>query len=132
MAAEQLYHRYHARESDAVLALAPQVIFREQYRQLRAPGLIRDDIALALDVAAECADVLAIIRLLLALTEVNERTSALENVNMPALLYEAGRVDEAIAFWRRRDVGRPARAGLRLGCHNSGRPASPPAADCST
>ena len=98
MAAEQLYHRYHARESDAVLALAPQVIFREQYRQLRAPGLIRDDIALALDVAAECADVLAIVRLLLALTEVNERTSALENVNMPALLYEAGRVDEAIAF----------------------------------
>ena len=98
MAGEQLYHRYRARDFNQVLVLAQQATFREQYRQLRSPGLIRDDIALALDVAAERADVLAIIRLLLALTEVNERASALESVDMPALLYEAGLVDEAIAY----------------------------------
>ena len=98
MVGEQLYHRYRARDLTRVLVLAQQATFREQYRQLRSPGLIRDDIALALDVAAERADVLAIIRLLLALAEVNERASALESVDMPALLYEAGLVDEAIAY----------------------------------
>ena len=41
---------------------------------------------------------LAILRLLLALAEVNERTSALEGVNMPALLCDAGLVAEAIAY----------------------------------
>ena len=98
MKAEELYHRYRAHDYEAVLALSQQMTLREQFRQLRSPGLIRDDIALALDVAAERADVLAIIRLLLALTEVNERASALESVDMPALLYEAGLVDEAIAY----------------------------------
>ena len=98
MRAEELYHRYHARDDEAVLALAQQVALREQYRQLRSPGLIRDDIALALDVAAGRADVLAIVRLLLALAEVNERTSALEQVHMPMLLFEAGLVDEAISY----------------------------------
>ena len=98
IAAEELYHRHHARDDDAVLALAQQAALREQYRQFRSPGLIRDDIAIALDVAAARADVLAIVRLLLALTEVNERTLALESINMPALLYEAGLVNEAIAY----------------------------------
>ena len=107
MRAEELYHRYHARDDEAVLALAQQVALREQYRQLRSPGLIRDDIALALDVAAGRADVLATIRLLLALTEVNARMSALEHVNMPMLLYEAGLVDEAIAYCSGETVGVP-------------------------
>ena len=98
MAAEQLYHQYHAHDADAVLALAQQVALRDQYRQFRSHGLIRDDLALALDVAAARADVLAIVRLLLALTEVNQRTLALESINMPALLYEAGLVNEAIAY----------------------------------
>ena len=98
MAAEEMYHRHHARDDDAVLALAQQAALREQYCQFRSPGLIRDDIALALDVAAARADVLAIVRLLLALTEVNARTLALEGVNMPALLYDVGLVDQAVAY----------------------------------
>ena len=98
MAAEQLYHRYGARDGDAVLNLAQQAAFREQYRRLRSPSLIHDDLALSLEIAAERADVVAILRLLLALTEVNERTFALESINLPALLFEAGLVNEAIAY----------------------------------
>ena len=98
VAAEELHHRYHAHDGDTVLALAQQHAFREQFHQFRSPGLIRDDISLALDVAAARADVLAIVRLLLALTEVNARASALETIDMPALLYEVGLVDQAIAY----------------------------------
>ena len=98
VAEEELYHRYHAHDGDTVLALARQRVFRDHFCQLRSPGLIRDDISIALEVAAARAEVLAIVRLLLALTEVNARASALESINMPALLYKAGLVNEAVAF----------------------------------
>ena len=107
LAAEQLYHRHRSGDVDTVLALAQQGTFREQFLQLRSPELIRDDIALALEVAAERADVLAIFRLLLALTEVHERRAALEDVDMPALFYEAGLVDEALAYCRGETLGVP-------------------------
>lgn len=48
--------------------------------------------------AGDRADVLAMLRLLLALVEVTERTSNLESVDMPGLLYNAGLIDEAIAY----------------------------------
>ena len=107
LAAEQLYHRHRSGDDDTVLALAQQGTFREQFRQLRSPELTRDDIALALEVAAERADILAIFRLLLALTEVHERRAALEDVDMPALFYEAGLVDEALAYCRGETLGVP-------------------------
>lgn len=98
VAAEQLYHRYCAREEDEVLRLADQTRLREQYRQLRPPALIREDIQLALGIAAERADISVIIRLLLSLWELSTWTSALETVDMPSLLYETGLVQEAIAY----------------------------------
>ncbi len=98
IAGEQLYHRYCGNQYDKVMSLAQQSVFREQYRRLRSPALIRQDIAFALDVAANRTDVLGILRLLLASVELTSRTSSLENVNMPALLYEAGLVKEAISW----------------------------------
>ena len=95
---EQLYHHYFAGQVDEVLTLARQEGFREQYQRFRSPDLIREDIGLALNIAAQRVDVLVMIRLLLALVEVDARTSALGSVDMPGLLYEAGLPDEAIAY----------------------------------
>ena len=98
IAAEQVYHLHCAGQYDEVVSLAQQTRFREQYAQLRSPHLIREDIALALTSAADRADVLAMLRLLLALVEVNERSAALEYVDMPGLLHSAGLIEEAIAY----------------------------------
>ncbi len=98
IAAEQLYHRHQARQDDEALVLAKQVTFREQYRRLRSVDLIREDVVIALGIAANRADVRAMVRLLLALIEVSERTTALESVDMPSLLYDAELIDEAIAY----------------------------------
>ena len=98
IAAEQLYHHHFARQDEEVLRLAQQKMFREQHEQLRSPDLIREDIGFALGVAAERADVPVMIRLLLALVELDARSSALETMDMPDLLYEAGLAHEAIAY----------------------------------
>jgi hypothetical protein len=66
---------------------------RDQYRRLRSPDLIRGDVALALGMAGDHTVVLAMLRLLLALVEVNERTSNLESVDMLGLLCDAGLID---------------------------------------
>ena len=95
---EQLYHRHCGDQGDQVLELARQAVFREQYDQLRSPNLIREDITLAIQIAAERTDVLTMVRLLLALVEGDQRTYMLENVDMPGLLYDAGLIDEAIAW----------------------------------
>ena len=95
---EQLYHRFHSDRSEEVLELAQHTAFRQQYRRFRSPDLIREDIALAMQVAAERTDVLAMLRLILALVEADQRTYMLENVDMPGLLHDAGLVNEAIAW----------------------------------
>ena len=98
IASEQLYHRLCANQYDNVLALSKQAMFREQFHNLRSPDLIREDIEFALKSAADRVDVVALFRLLLCLVEVNERSLALENVDMPGLLYKAGLIDEAIGW----------------------------------
>ena len=98
IASERLYHLYYANQHDDALNSATQPTFREQYQRLRSPHLIREDIVLALDIAARRGDVLAMLRLLLALVELTQRTSFLENVDMPGLLYSAGLADEAVAW----------------------------------
>ena len=55
IAAEQLYHHHLAFQDDEVLRLAEQKVFREQYQELRSPDLIREDLQLALGIAAERA-----------------------------------------------------------------------------
>ena len=98
ISAEQLYHRHRAGQDLEALGLAQQLTFREQYRRLRSPDLIREDVAIALHIAAKRADVPAMARLLLALIEVTERTAALEDLDMPGLLYDAGLVDQAVSY----------------------------------
>lgn len=95
---EELFHRFLGGEPDAVIALASQQRFREQCSRLRSSDLIRSDIALALDVAAGRADEGALLRNALALVELAERTLALEDIDMPALLFDVDLVDEAIAY----------------------------------
>ena len=122
---EQLYHQYCANQGGAVLELAQLAIFRNHWRLLRSPDLIREDITLALRTAAERTDVRSIIRLLLALVETDERNSALENVDMPGVLYDAGLTDEAIA-WSGGEIRRVPLAhayGLAVRLGRSGDPA---------
>ena len=120
IAAEQLYHRLCADQYENALALSTQAIFRDHFRNLRSPDLIREDIEFALQSAADRVDVAALFRLLLCLVEVNERSLALENVDMPGLLYEAGLVDEAIAWCgsetRRVPLAQAYDLAYRLGC----------------
>ena len=122
VAAEQLYHHHFAREEDEVLRLAEQTRFRQQYRQLRSPDLIREDIQLALSIAAERAEVSVMFRLLLSLWELSTWTSALETVDMPSLLYETGLVHEAIAYCSGGDTSVPLaqvfNLAARLGADN--------------
>ena len=119
---EQIYHHNFAGQLDKVLQLANQETFREQFQRLRSPSLIREDIGLALNTAAQRVDVQGMIRLLLALMEAHARTSALESVDMPSLLYEAGLVDEAIAYCgddaTRIPVAQAYRLAARLGEEN--------------
>ena len=110
--AEQLYHRYRAGQVNDVLSLADQRTFREQYRRLRSPALIREDAALALGVAAGRADVGIMLGLLLALVEMGERTASLESVNMPGLLHDCGADRRGDRLLWRRDSSRSARAHL--------------------
>ncbi|MCY4370062.1 MAG: hypothetical protein OXF41_11770 [bacterium] len=98
IADEELYHRYSAGQRDEVLDLAQQATFREQHQRLRSPALIHEDLSLALDIAAGRGDVLVMLRLFLSLAELTARSAALEDVDMPAALYEAGLIDEAVAY----------------------------------
>lgn len=97
IASEQLYHRNQAGQKDKVIEIGTQRAFRDQYQRLRSEELIREDIGVALGVAAEQQDLSSIIRLLLSLTELESRRFALRDIAMPGLLYESGLVEEAIS-----------------------------------
>lgn len=98
IAAEELYHRYCGGQHDKALQLADQAAFRIQFRNFRSPELIRADIETALAIAADRADVTAMVRLLLALYELVERASILEEVDLPGALFDAGLQEEAIVY----------------------------------
>ena len=98
IAFEQLYHCHRAGLHDRVLRLADTQALRDQSRLLRSVELIRHDIEIALNVAAESADVLALLRLLLCLVEVNERSSVLREVDLAGLLFDVGLVEEAVSY----------------------------------
>ena len=97
IAFEQLYHCHRAGLHDRVLRLADTRTFREQFCLLRSAELIRHDIEIALNVAAEAADVLVLLRLLLCLVEVNERSRALREVDFAGLLFDVGLCEEAVS-----------------------------------
>ena len=95
---EQLYHCHRAGLRDEVLRLADTLAFRDQFRLLRSAELIRHDIEVALTVAAEDADVPTLLRLLLCLIELNERSRALREVDLAGLLYDVGLFEEAVSY----------------------------------
>ena len=98
IASEQLYHCHRAGLRDEVLRLADTLAFRDQFRLLRSADLIRHDIEIALAVAADAADVPALLRLLLCLIEANERGSALREIDLAGLLFDVGLFEEAVAY----------------------------------
>ena len=95
---EEFYHRWCSGDDDAVLHLAQPEMFRAQSARFRPADLIRSDIAVALRAAATRADIVAVLRLLLCLAELRTRSEMLDDVDMPAVLYAAGLVDEAIGY----------------------------------
>ncbi len=98
LAGEELYHRYLGHQNDEVLALASQAAWRYQFQLLRSPSLIRHDIELVLQVAADRADVISMLRAMLGLAELQSRISVLESIDLPAAFYQGGLVDEAIEW----------------------------------
>ena len=95
---EEAYHRYRAGDAESALSLCGQHQFREQFLRLRESHLIFEDIGFGLTMAAERADIRGLVGLLFALAEVEARNNMLEYVDMPALLFECGLVDEAVRF----------------------------------
>ena len=98
LASEELYHRHLAQQDDDVLALARQAIWRHQIQNSRSSSLIHSDIELALQVAADRGDVLAMLRAILGLAELRSRLSVFESFDLPKAFYEAGLVAEAIQW----------------------------------
>ena len=98
MAAEELYHRFRAGQHDKALLLARQEAFREQISRFRSADLIRADIETGLSIAAESVDVVAMLRLMLALVELDERCRTLEEVDVAGLLYDVGLAEDAAAY----------------------------------
>ena len=98
VAAEELYHRFRAGHYDRVLSLAELATFREQHCWLRSLDLIRSDMEAALGVAADSTDVAAMLKMILALSETDERTQSLDEVDLPGLLYDVGLVEKAVVY----------------------------------
>jgi hypothetical protein len=125
LAFEELYHRHRAGQPDAVLALATQARFREQFRAFRSAGAIREDIALALYAVGDREDATHLLATLLAGIELAERAAVLERIDLPGALLDAGLVDEALAVCggdvdRQIPLGHAYRLAARLG--RAGRP----------
>jgi hypothetical protein len=93
---EEFYHRHCAGQQDDVIALARQELFRDQACSLRSLEAIRTDIGLALRTYADQCNIRGLVAMLLAASEVDNRESVLEQVDLPGALYNAGLVDEAI------------------------------------
>lgn len=98
IAAEELYHRLCACEHDSVLCLADPATFRAQHHRFRSEGLIRADIEAGLIVAADRAQALVMLKLILALFELDARSRALQDVDLPGLLCDVGLVEDALAY----------------------------------
>ena len=97
-ASEAMYHRWKADQADRVLDHATQPVFRQQIRNLRSPHLIKQDIALAAQIAAERGDALKLLELALSYLELNSRITSLSETGFPSLLLQTGEVPAAIVF----------------------------------
>ena len=97
---EELHHRFAAGQHDTVLDLATQEYFRGQFKALRPLEAIREDIQKALMSASVRQDVVALIRLGLIGTELNQRGEYLEEVSLVRQLLKLGERDLAVEYVR--------------------------------
>ena len=95
---EAMYHRWQGDQADQVLGHATQPVFRQQIKNLRSPHLIKQDIALSAQIAAERGDVLKLLELGLSHLELNSRITSLSETGFSSLLLQTGEVAAAIAF----------------------------------
>lgn len=98
LAAEELHHRFLAGQEDAVLSLAGQSTWRQQFQDSRSSSLIQRDIELVLQLAAARGDAQGMLKAILGLAELQSRISVLEGFDLPQALYEAGLVAEALQW----------------------------------
>ena len=100
---EELHHRVEAGQPGEVLRLATQQYFRRQFLALRHRDYIEKDLVAAIDCAAELQDAVALIRLILAGAEFQQRENALESISISELgklLMEQRRFDILIDLLR--------------------------------
>lgn len=96
--AQAVYHRYQANQPDAVLRLGTQARFRSQYLTLRPAADILDDAQLVLTAAAQSADFPALLRGLLVLSEMSDRTSEMDDFDVCRVLLRSGLTELAIDY----------------------------------
>ncbi|WP_156454783.1 ATP-binding protein, partial [Microbacterium sp. Leaf347] len=97
-AAQALFHRYQADDLDAVLRLGTQELLRRQFRELRAASEIADDTKLVLAAAAQRGDFASLLRGLLMLSEISDKSSEIEDVDVCGILLRSGLVEAAIDY----------------------------------
>ena len=85
---EQIHHLACADQDDKVLPLATQTYFRRQFFALRPVEAIRADLLISLRCAANVKDPLALVRLILAASEVEQREYNVGRSELVLLLIE--------------------------------------------
>ncbi|MCH7539457.1 MAG: hypothetical protein IH999_03510 [Proteobacteria bacterium] len=93
---EELYHRTQTGDDAAVIELASQSFFRQQFLSLKPVEDIRDDISLALVSAGRARDVVALTRLILIDAELSQRNFSLDRLDVAKLLVRLGELDLGI------------------------------------
>jgi hypothetical protein len=95
---QALFHWSQAGESSSVLRIGTQAHFRRQFTSLRATSDMAADSKRVLAAAATSSDFPALLRGLLILSEIQDKSSELEEIDVCRALLLAGRVDSAIAY----------------------------------
>ena len=100
---EEMHYRIQARQCREVLELATQNYFRQQMLDLRPPDAIQTDLISAIRLAAESEDLVALVRLLLAGSELKQRQNFLDYLptdEFLELLIGLGQIETAIEHIR--------------------------------
>ena len=97
---ETLYHYYKAGEHIRVIEIAQYDWFRSQVEALRPIDAIETDVRLAIKSAGQLLDTVALVRYTLIGASLQQRSSVLEDSQLPHLLIEVGRSDLAIDYAR--------------------------------
>lgn len=97
---EELYHRAKAGENQKVLEQASQSYFRDQFFSFRPIDSIKTDIKFALKSAAICQDHVALTRLILISSEIEEREVNLNIKSIITLLFKLNKKQMALGYIR--------------------------------